>query len=159
MAIVNKPENVSTTDGTISTSPTGLQSKLGFLVQPSTHDPLYHPHPIHRLDRRTSGLVLVAKTRDCVRTMSKAFADRSVVKTYTAVVGGQGGNPLSTSLLQDLERRKDRWTRVDYPIVGKEAVSVSNLSDSESSDDDSFLAMVQLRPKTGRTHPIRRHLS
>ena len=171
LAVVNKPENMTTIGSTGSSGSeraNDLQSVLGFLLRPSPLDASYHPRPVHRLDRRTSGLVLVAKTKDSMRTLSKAFADRTVTKTYSALtferdhelsnqLDVQNGNTSSSSIPKE-------WLIVDYPIEKRDAISevrrVNSLTTSFGIDDanDTF-SLVEVRPKTGRIHHIRRHLS
>ena len=87
LAIVNKPENVTTIGGAGGSrdgdgARNDLQSMLGFILYPPPRlstkqvkhacDP-YLPRPVHRLDRRTSGLVLVAKTQEVMRRLSSFF--------------------------------------------------------------------------------------
>jgi RluA family pseudouridine synthase len=139
LAVVNKPENMTT----IGMEREDLQSCLGFLLRPSPLEPMYHPRPVHRLDRRTSGLVLVAKTQASMRFLSQAFASRSVTKTYTALVLGNATASGASS-----------WQTIDYPIDGRSAVS--EWREVASSPP---LSLVEVRPHTGRTHQIRRHLS
>jgi 23S rRNA-/tRNA-specific pseudouridylate synthase len=151
-AVVNKPENLTT----IGEDRHDLQSMLGFVLRPpsmlrSDESP-YLPRPVHRLDRRTSGLVLVAKSKESMKFFSRQFSDRNVGKRYMAVVFGldklPGNSPSSDTL--------STWNTIDYPIDGKE--SISHWRIIRTSQDGAF-ALVEVKPHTGRFHQIRRHLS
>jgi len=52
----------------------------------------YYPRPVHRLDKQTPGLVLVAKSMRAMKTLSKAFVERRVAKPYSTIAlhGGEG---------------------------------------------------------------------
>jgi len=113
IAIVNKPEGIDT----IGTKRNDLQSALPFMLHPplsslpsslannkattnkavATRPPPipssatipYLPRPIHRLDRKTSGCVLVAKNEHAMKRFSDKFAKRQITKSYCAVVFGE----------------------------------------------------------------------
>ena len=145
LALVQKPENMTTIGGRGARD--DLQSVLGFLLRPpSGSEPSYHPRPVHRLDRRTSGLVLIAKTQASMRFLSQAFAIHNVTKIYTALVFGNVSDA----------HAKPSWQTIDYPIDGRPAVSEWRLG---SSSEDHFISLVQVKPHTGKTHQIRRHLA
>jgi RluA family pseudouridine synthase len=151
LAVLQKPENMTTIGGGAE-SRDDLQSVLGFLLHPSGDEPSYHPRPVHRLDRRTSGLVLVAKTQATMRFLSQAFASRNVTKTYTALVFGNVSNAAKHS--------NNVWQTIDYPIDGRPSVSEWRwIMESSSDDQSSLVSLLQVRPHTGRTHQIRRHLA
>jgi RluA family pseudouridine synthase len=146
IAILNKPENLTTMNGRARND---LQSVLPFILSPPKISVrLVLPRPVHRLDRRTSGLVLVAKTDETRRRLSQAFENRHVRKTYTAIVNGvpiaNGSNRTDT----------DEWSTIDYPIDGKQATTLWKLVKT-----NSYISTLQIRPLTGRYHQIRRHLA
>lgn len=156
IAVIDKPENLTTIAGGESTSRNDLQSVLPFILTPpplqqSNRKKVPLPRPVHRLDRRTSGLVLVAKTDAARKRFSQAFADRLVRKTYTAIVIGK---PSSDDHGHNNDS-DDNWNVIDYPIDGKEAVSSWRIISASSSKG---LSLLEIRPKTGRYHQIRRHL-
>lgn len=93
---------------------------------------------LHRLDTGTSGVVVFATTREAAARLSKAFADRSVRKTYLALVDGD--------LAQDLT--------LDAPIDGKEARTTIRMIRR-----DNGRTLVEAEIHSGRTHQIRIHLS
>lgn len=146
IAILNKPENLTTMN---AGGRNDLQSILPFILSPpkSPARPVL-PRPVHRLDRRTSGLVLVAKTDKTRRRLSQAFENRRVVKTYTAIVSGVP-IPNCTN-----HADADGWSTIDYPIDGKQATTLWKLIKT-----NSYVSTLQIRPLTGRYHQIRRHLA
>lgn len=102
-------------------------------------------HPIHRLDRGTSGALVFARTREAAATLSRSFEDRAVDKSYLALVRGVA--PESGT--------------IDYPIPNSEdgprvsALTRFRLVARSSVDRCSLVLAV---PETGRLHQIRRHL-
>jgi len=107
----------------------------------------------HRLDRDTSGCLIVAKRRSALRAFQKQQQDRRVIKCYLTLVKGKwtGGNrKINASLMKDESASGERVVRV-HP-QGKEAISLfSPLQRFEQAS----LMRVQLI--TGRTHQIRVH--
>ncbi|TQV85279.1 RluA family pseudouridine synthase [Aliikangiella coralliicola] len=98
---------------------------------------------VHRLDRATSGLVLVAHSKKVASQLTGMFENRKVEKRYYARVNGK------------FEAR-DIPLKIETKIDGKKSVSVV-LSAQYDVDDDQSLLLVEI--KTGRKHQIRRHLS
>jgi 23S rRNA pseudouridine1911/1915/1917 synthase len=113
---------------------------------------------VHRLDRDTSGCLLIAKTHMALAALSKQFADRIVTKRYLAVVHGDPGHVVFRQRISSSHSiGLDRRARVALPAdssSGKSAVTaVSTLTSSRG------LSVVEALIGTGRTHQIRVHLS
>jgi len=109
---------------------------------------------VHRLDRDTSGLLLVALDAAVHRALSARFARRQVEKRYVAEVEGvvdRDAGRIDLPLRKDLQRRYRH--RVD-PDRGKPAVTEYRVLARTA-----FSSRVELRPITGRSHQIRVHLA
>ena len=106
----------------------------------------------HRLDRDTSGVVILAKTEEIQHFLKKQFQDRTVHKTYVAVVCGRpklDEARIDLPLIRDLKR--PTTFRVD--ANGKEAETFYKVLKT-----NDVYSMVELKPTTGRTHQLRVHM-
>jgi len=122
---------------------------------------------VHRLDRETSGILLVAKKRSALTKLQDQFRERETGKTYLALVAGSWpGNkkvidtPLRKYLLPDGERRV-RTTTADDPDAMRALTLVKVRSQLEARSLQGLPAMslLEVTIKTGRTHQIRVHLA
>jgi 23S rRNA pseudouridine955/2504/2580 synthase len=116
------------------------------------------PRLVHRLDRDTSGCLLVAKTRFAASALAKTFRTRAARKIYWAVVAGvpkpkQGR--ISTFLAKD-EREDESLMRIARH--GEEGASHAVTYYAVVETAAQQLAFVSLKPVTGRTHQLRAHM-
>ncbi len=99
----------------------------------------YRPSLVHRLDRWTSGILLVGKSPAAIRGLSEQFRGRRLAKTYLALCGGR---PLPAA------------GRIAEPVEGAEALTVFRVRESLGP-----WTLVELDLATGRTHQLRLHLA
>ena len=111
------------------------------------------PGIVHRLDKDTSGLIVVAKTDAAQAALTSQFADRSVDKEYLALV--RGAPPAARGRIEAPIGRDPRdRQRMAVVAGGREAVS-----EYEAIVSEGGYALLALHPRTGRTHQIRAHLA
>jgi len=112
-------------------------------------------YPLHRLDRKTSGLILLAKKREDVRIFQELFLDNKIQKTYFALVRGHAPEK----------------GIIDSPVKGRDAnVHKEALTEFDKWDEiildiavhpyeNARYSLLELKPKTGRLHQLRIHLN
>lgn len=124
---------------------------------------------VHRLDKGTSGVMVVALTRDYQKRLNYMFAKRQIRKYYVAITAGHF--PSGKTLSIKLPLKKGRKSR--YRIAGlreqiRETPNGWNITSSEGLESSSRVrtikngprrSLVSINPQTGRTHQIRVHLS
>ncbi len=163
LAIVNKPAGMMVHAGAGATDDA---RNRGTLVNALLHHfgtlsevgGELRPGIVHRLDRATSGLMVVAKNDDSHRKLAKQFSSREVHKTYLALVQGwpkQDHGTIRTSISRDAQRRIRMTTRRPG---GREAVTHYGVKRKLNTVYGKF-ALLELKIETGRTHQIRVHLS
>jgi 23S rRNA pseudouridine955/2504/2580 synthase len=152
---VDKPAGLAAHPGTGITGATLVEEARAYLRVPGDLPASeFKPSPAHRLDRETSGVVLVAKTRKCMVALTHLFTEgHEIRKAYLALAKGkmpraEGTVDLPLSEHEQTARSKDRRgvnfqeATTHYRVLG----SVKEAS------------LLRLRIETGRTHQIRRHL-
>ncbi|MBT8326409.1 MAG: RluA family pseudouridine synthase [Bacteroidia bacterium] len=113
------------------------------------------PWLVHRIDKDTSGLLVIAKNDEAMTHLSKQFQDHTIERTYNALVWGSVEQPegtISTFIGRDIYNRKKFVTYMDEE-KGKWAVTHYKVL-----EDFTYTSLVQCNLETGRTHQIRVHM-
>ena len=154
-----------------------VRAALPFCVQPpaeGTYHTLRRAQPVHRLDKPTSGLLLIAKTKPAMVELSRQFQQRIIQKTYTAICNGIPPEPQETSISAQeahamgvdvdptASQEQQQWQLIDHALEDdKSAVTIWRALQYARSlkAQDHTLTLMELKPKTGRYHQLRRHLA
>ncbi len=111
------------------------------------------PGIVHRLDRDTSGVIIGVRTEEAAHTLKKQFADRTVKKTYVALVSGQ---PKIDAAVIDLPIGRNPSAPSTFRVDPKGKSALTTYATLETNGEYSLL---ELKPKTGRTHQLRVHMN
>ena len=163
LAVINKPAGMMVHAGAGATE---SERNRGTLVNALLHrfgklsdvGGDLRPGIVHRLDKETSGLIVVAKHDEAHRRLAVQFAQRKVKKTYIALVHGwmkQEKGTITASIARDAVRRTRMTTRRPG---GREAITHYQVKQHLESPYGKF-SLLEVRIDTGRTHQIRVHLS
>ena len=128
------------------------------------------PGIVHRLDKGTTGVLVVAKTRSALSSLSEAFAQRRVKKQYLAIVVGNPGDDvrINKPIGRHPQHRQKMRVVPDPSASAQQRLTGPKLSASKQGRvalshirtlcNDGKLSLVQVQIATGRTHQIRVHL-
>jgi 23S rRNA pseudouridine1911/1915/1917 synthase len=163
LAVVNKPAGMMVHAGAGSTEDarnrgTLVNALLHHFQELSSHGGALRPGIVHRLDKQTSGLLLVAKHDKAHAKLADMFARRQVRKTYIALVHGAvaaESGTVNAAISRDTVRRTRMTTRRDD---GRAAISHYRVLRRMESPFGRF-TLVSVRIETGRTHQIRVHMA
>jgi len=112
---------------------------------------------VHRLDKDTSGVLIVAKQEDAFAQLQKHFKKRKVKKEYTAIVHGGLENEI-IEIDAPIGRSPVNFIKFAIVVDGKESFTKATKI-LEKEKHDETLSKVKIEPKTGRTHQIRVHFA
>ena len=150
-----------------------VQAALPFLLKPPQSFPteLLYPHNCHRLDMPTSGLLVCAKTKPALVSMSHLFESHAADRTYVATINGVLESNLCIPLTSYEAKRLDMqiddddnnhaWNIIATELDNKPCITLwraMQTSESNNIARNNTFAKIEIILKTGRYHQIRRHM-
>ncbi|MEX1002160.1 MAG: RluA family pseudouridine synthase [Crocinitomicaceae bacterium] len=140
IALVAKPAGLLSSGNQFKTFAAALRHNL---TPSHEKDALPWPLPTHRLDKATPGIMLIAKTASARIQIGQQFENKEISKVYHALVMGR----IPTS------------GNIHAPIEGKTAQTSFRLVKEVPCLKSDYLSLVELKPTTGRTHQLRKHMA
>jgi len=151
--VVNKPAGMVVHPAAGHSSGTLVHAALAHAPEMEGIGGEQRPGVVHRLDKNTSGLILLAKNDFTHRWLQDQFRLRKVEKTYLALVDGQPPTPqgrIEAAIGRDTQQRKQM--AITTPSKGRDAISEYQTLEAFPNH-----TLLEFHPLTGRTHQIRLH--
>lgn len=124
-----------------------------------------HVYTVHRLDKPTSGLLVLALNKAAAHHLSLQFEEQTPHKTYFAIVRGYllGQDRIDYPLVEELDKIADKFATQERvaqsAVTDYESIATCEMPVSIGKYDTARYSLIKLNPVTGRKHQLRRHLS
>ncbi len=137
----------------------GVTKSLDSLLDAFAKSNGKRPKLVHRLDRETSGVIVVGRTTPAAASLSQAFAGREAIKAYVALVCGGGPKPAQAAI--SIPLKKMARNGVDMVRAARDGDSgvLEAKSRYKTLAKSKDCALVALYPETGRLHQLRAHMA
>ena len=153
LAIIHKPVNMTVHPGAGTKDDTLVHYLLGQFDELSETEERQRPGIVHRLDRETEGLMVIAKKTNVHRQLSALFENRKIEKRYEAWLWGQ--SPDSTTADGFIGRHPSNRKKMMYSEKPVNNTYKSSILSIETLEQTEHFSRVSIDLKTGRTHQIR----
>jgi 23S rRNA pseudouridine1911/1915/1917 synthase len=153
VAVINKPAGLVVHPAAGHAQDTLVNALIGQIKNLSMGFGEHRPGIVHRLDKDTSGLLVIAKNNQAQEFLAKQFKDKTVHRIYWALVYGEPAKRFKT-IESLLARHPTNRKKFSSQEVGKRAVTHYKTLKTKSG-----VSLLQCQLETGRTHQIRVHLS
>ena len=138
--VINKPPGIAVQSGTKS------RKNILDILSKSKEFNNTMPYAVHRIDKETSGILLVAKNRKYAQLFTSLFRIRKIHKTYLGVVLGE------------LQQKSGTLTDILIHFEGKKKIQTKAITHYKVMDSNKNYSLLRLNPETGRKHQLRKQL-
>jgi len=138
--VINKPPGLPVQSGTKS------RKNIIDILKKTKEFEGYQPYTVHRIDKETTGLLLIAKNRKYAQLFTNLFRIRKIKKTYLAIVIGQ------------FDQNKGKFEDILFHYEGDKKIKSKAITYYEVIDSNNNFSLLQLSPYTGRKHQLRKQL-
>ena len=138
--VINKPSGIAVQSGTKS------KKNILDILRKTEEFKESSPYSVHRLDKETSGIMIVAKNRNYAQLFTSLFRIRKIHKTYLAIIKGE------------LSEKKGTFIDDLFYYEGKKKVIHRAKSSFKVIDSKNNYSLIKLNPETGRKHQLRKQL-
>lgn len=153
LMVINKPSGLTVHPGSGNSDNTLVNGLMYYTNNLSSVGGDFRPGIVHRLDKDTSGLMIVAKDNKCHTLLADDFKNKRIHREYVALLDGVFPQN-SATIDAPIERSKENFEKMTVAAGGKKAIT--HLRVIKKYKD---YTLVRLVLETGRTHQIRVHLS